>query len=93
MVSRLGEEHIEQCEARLATCRCELRSGRHLPDGSVIHFSRRGGEFRARISGQNFRAEAEEFQTHVRGVSDAHNGAFQMHYGIMVQDFEFRVWA
>ena len=47
-------------------------------------FQTQGGEFQARISGQNFRAEAGEFQTHVRGVSDAHNGAFQMHYGIMV---------
>ena len=41
-------------------------------------FQTQGGEFRARISGQNFRAEAGEFQT--RGVSDAHNGAFQTHY-------------
>ena len=47
-------------------------------------FQTQRGDFRARISGQNFRPEAGEFQTHVRGVSDAHNGAFQTHYGIMV---------
>ena len=55
-----------------------------IKSGALYISDAGGGEFQARISGQNFRAEAGEFQTHVRGVSDAHNGAFQTHYGIIV---------
>ena len=55
-----------------------------MPHCERCTFQTQGGGFQAQISGQNFRTEAGEFQTHVRGVSDAHNGAFQTHYGIMV---------